>query len=317
MNLHNASHQNRSRIQSYSIIILAVFTWSFSEIIVKLLQGSIGVFSLSFFRFFIGGVCLLVVLILKRDITGIWKMIKENWKLLLIASCLALGLSNVIYFIGITYTQANIGATLYTTYPIWITIYSIFILNERGNLKLKFIGIVIGILGVAILMTNFNLIAFFSSENLFGNVLVLLGAIIWGFYSVLGKKIQMNEPELSNSALKFSMLSMFLACIPIFTILIFTPEFDDFMNYDLESWFWILFMGIISTGLGIFLLFEGIKHIETSRGMSLAFFKPIFATILAYFILNELPTLALLFSIILIIISISLINRRSFIEKDT
>ena len=305
------------KTKSYLIIILAVFTWSFSEIIVKLLQGSIGMLSLSFLRFFIGGVCLLIILILKRDMAGIWKMIKENWKLLLIASCLALGLSNVIYFIGITYTQANIGATLYTTYPIWITIYAIFILNERSNLKLKFIGIVIGILGVAILMTNFNLIAFFSSENLFGNVLVLLGAIIWGFYSVLGKKIQMNEPELSNNALKFSMISMFLACIPIFTILIFTPEFDDFMNYDLESWFWILFMGIISTGLGIFLLFEGIKHIETSRGMSLAFFKPIFATILAYFILNELPTLALLFSIILIIIAILLINRRSFIEKDS
>ena len=305
------------KTKSYLIIILAVFTWSFSEIIVKLLQGSIGMLSLSFLRFFIGGVCLLIILILKRDMAGIWKMIKENWKLLLIASCLALGLSNVIYFIGITYTQANIGATLYTTYPIWITIYAIFILNERSNLKLKFIGIVIGILGVAILMTNFNLIAFFSSENLFGNVLVLLGAIIWGFYSVLGKKIQMNEPELSNSALKFSMLSMFLASIPIFTILIFTPEFDYFLNYDLESWFWIMFLGIISTGLGIFLLFEGIKHIETSKGMSLAFLKPIFATILAYLILNELPTLVLLFSIFLVIISILLINRKSLIENGS
>ena len=305
------------KTQSYLIIILAVFTWSFSEIIVKLLQGKVGPFSLSFFRFFIGGVCLLVVLILKRDKAGIWKMIKENWKLLLIASCFALGLSNVIYFIGITYTQANVGATLYTTYPIWITIYSIFILKERSNLKLKFIGIVIGILGVAILLTNFNLVAFFSAENLFGNFLVLMGAIIWGFYSVLGKKIQMNEPELSNSALKFSMLSMFLACIPIFAILIFMPEFDYFLNYDLESWFWIMFLGIISTGLGIFLLFEGIKHIETSKGMSLAFLKPIFATILAYLILNELPTLVLLFSIFLVIISILLINRKSLIENGS
>ena len=312
-----ATTVKRTKIQSYSIIILAVFTWSFSEIIVKLLQGSVGPLSLSFFRFFIGGICLFAVLIFKRDLSGIWKMIKENWKLLLIASCFALGLSNVIYFIGITYTQANIGATIYTTYPIWITIYSIFILKERGNLKLKFLGIVIGILGVAILLTNFNLFALLSAENLFGNFLVLVGAIIWGFYSVIGKKIQMNEPELSNSALKFSMLSMLLACLPIFTILIFTPEFDYFLSYDLEEWFWILFLGIISTGLGIFLLFEGIKHIETSKGMSLAFLKPIFATILAYFILNELPTLVLLFSIFLVIISILLINRRSSIEDGS
>ena len=43
---------DKEKFEGYSIIIIAVFTWSFSEIIVKLLQGAVGALSLSFFSFF-------------------------------------------------------------------------------------------------------------------------------------------------------------------------------------------------------------------------------------------------------------------------
>ncbi|TFG05028.1 MAG: DMT family transporter [Promethearchaeota archaeon] len=301
----------------YIILIFGVFTWSFAEIIVKLLQGAVGPYSLSFFRFFIGGLFLLLILFFKKDLSGIKKMIKENLPLLIFASCFASGLANIIYFVGVSNTRANIAATIYTTYPIWITVYSFFILNEKSNLKWKFIGIIIGLLGIVILMTNFNLTDLFSTQNLYGNFLVLLGSVIWSLYSVLGKKIQINEKETSNIALKFCMVSSFLACIPVFLLLIFTPEFDNFLQYNFESWFWISFLGIVCTGLGTFLLFEGIKHLEVSKGMSLAFLKPIFATVLAFIILNETPSITLIISIGLVIISILMINKKSSIRKNS
>ncbi|MGV9142248.1 MAG: DMT family transporter [Promethearchaeota archaeon] len=302
--------------KGYLIIICAVFCWSFSEVIVKLLQDAVGPLTLSFFRFFIGGLFLLLVLLLKRDLSGIYGIFRNNVPLFLIASCFAFGISNIIYFIGVNYTQANFAATIYTTYPIWITIYSYFILKERSNMKLKFIGILIGIFGVMLLMTNLNFLELLSSEYFLGNLLVLIGSIIWSLYSVLGKKIQMKEQNTTNIAIKFTMLSSFFASLPIFIILIFTPEFNTFFVYNMESWFWIIFLGIVSTGLGIYLLYEGIKRIELSKGISLAFLKPIFALILAFFILNELPTLICIISIVLIIGSILLINRSPEIAKQ-
>ncbi len=295
--------------EGYIILFFAVFTWSFSEIIVKLLRGSVGPISLSLFRFIIGGGFLLLILIIKKDLKGMKQMIKNNLALILISSCFAFGFSNIIYFIGVTLTQANIASTIYTTYPIWITIYSIFLLNEKSNLKLKFIGILIGILGVTILMTDFNLGGIFSSEYLLGNSLVLLGSIIWGLYSVTGKKIQLKENQTSNCALKFSIISSLLACIPVLVFLPFTTELNGFFLYDLEAWFWILFLGLIGTGIGIYLLFEGIKRVEVSKGFSLAFLKPIFTTILAFFMLMEIPSFTLLISIGLVLISIVLITQ--------
>ncbi|MBD3197856.1 MAG: EamA family transporter [Candidatus Lokiarchaeota archaeon] len=302
--------------QGYLILILAVFTWSFSEIIVRLLHGSVGPLSLSFFRFFIGGLFMLIILGLRKDFEGIHRLMKNNLLIFLISSCFAFGFSNIIYFVGVTLTLANIAATIYTTYPIWITIYSIFILNEKDNLKYKFIGVSIGILGVFILLTNFNFIEFFSSQYLLGNLLVLLGSIIWSLYSVLGKKIQKEEQQTSNVTLKYAMTSSFFACIPILLILPFTSEITSFFVYDITSWFWIIFLGIISTGLGIWLLFEGINRLEVSKGMSLAFLKPIFATILSFFILAETPSINLMISILLVICSIILINRQPSLKNE-
>ena len=52
--------------------------------------------SFSFFHFFIGGIFLLSILIVKKDLSGVGKLIKNNWVLLIIASCFALGISNII-----------------------------------------------------------------------------------------------------------------------------------------------------------------------------------------------------------------------------
>ncbi|MBN1803101.1 MAG: EamA family transporter [Candidatus Lokiarchaeota archaeon] len=298
-------------ITGYLTIIIAVFTFSCSEIIIKLLQDSIGALSLSFYRFLFSGFFLLLLLTIMKDLRGIWSIIKKNWLLLILGSSLAWGISNIIYFIGIQNTQANIGATIYTTYPIWITIYSFFFLNEKINMKFKIAGIIVGLLGVTILLTNFNFSELIKIENLLGNLLVLIGSITWGFYSVLGKKVQLKESKTTNIALKFTMISSFFAMVPVFVILIFTPELGRLFAHDAREWSLVLFLGVISTGLGLFLLFIGLKRLEVSRGMSLAFLKPIFATVLAFFLLNETPTIVLLISVCMVVISILLINKNN------
>ncbi len=96
-----------------------------------------------------------------------------------------------------------------------------------------------------------------------------------------------------------------------FIILLFTPENSNFFQYDINSWFWILFLGVISTGFGQYIFFVGVKDIEVSKGISLAFLKPIFTTLLAFLILQEKPTIALFISIGMVASSVLLINKNS------
>ncbi|MBN1803113.1 MAG: EamA family transporter [Candidatus Lokiarchaeota archaeon] len=139
---------------------------------------------------------------------------------------------------------------------------------------------------------------------------ILVCLITCGFYSVLGKSVQLNESGTTNVALKFTGVSSFFAALPVFVILLFTPERAEIFVMDFNEWPLVLFLGVISTGFGLFLLFLVLKHVEVSRGMSLAFLKPIFATVLAFFLLSETPTIALIVSICLFVISILLINTK-------
>jgi drug/metabolite transporter (DMT)-like permease len=303
----------KETFKGYLLCFLGVFTWSFSEIMVKLLQRSatpVGPISLSFLRFFFGGLFLLLIILLKKDTKDLFSFLRKqkNCLLMLFSGMVALGISNIIYFVGLQSTHANIGSAIYTTYTIFISIYSIFLLNERTNLPLKFIGYAIGFIGVSILITNFlNLII--DLAHLLGNLLLLLAAAIWAFHSVTGKMLFLSLPEIKNIEIKFTTLAFFLACVPISIALVFSPEINTFFLYSFNDWIIIMLLAIISTGFGLFIFFVGIKKIEVSRGISMALLKPIIATVFAFLILGEIPTIALLISIPLIAIAILLINR--------
>ncbi len=296
--------------KGYLFCFIGVFTWSFSEIMVKMLQGSVGPVSLSFLRFFFGGLFLLVILVLRKDTKDLFSFLKTNKKgLMLFSGMVALGISNIIYFIGLQSTPANIGSATYTTYTIFISIYSIYLLNERTNVALKLIGYFIGFMGAAILITNFQFNLLIDVSYLIGNLLLLLAAAVWAFYSVTGKMLFKRLSEVRNVEIKFTTLAFFLACIPIIIVLFFTPEIHTFFIYSLNDWIIIMILAIISTGFGLFIFFVGIKKIEVSRGISMALLKPIIATVFAFIILGEIPTHALLVAIPLIAVAIVLINR--------
>lgn len=305
------------KIKGYLMCFFGVFTWSFSEIIVKFLQGQVGPVSLSFLRFFIGGIFLLLLMAVQRDMSDLKPLVLKNAKLLIIASMIGLGVSNVIYFAGIQLTQANVGSALYTTYPIFVSIYGIFILGEKSNLKKKMIGYIIGFTGTLILMTDLQFELLIAPENILGNILLVIAAAIWSLYSVLGKKIFRSNPEISNVETKYTMVSFFLSCVPIFLILVVTPEFDGFLKYSGSEWLIILILACFSTAFGLFIFFLGVRKLEVAQGISLALLKPVMVTIFAFFILEELPTFALIIAIPLVSLAVLLINNAIKIRRET
>ncbi|MHA1695135.1 MAG: DMT family transporter [Candidatus Helarchaeota archaeon] len=299
-------------IKGYILCFIGVFIWSFTEIIVKFLQGEIGPISLSFLRFFIGGMFLLGMIGFRRNsiknLRDLGTLLRKYKWLFIFGGIFGFGISNLLYFIGLQFTQANVGSALYTTYPIFISIYSVFILNERSNLKLKSIGFLIGITGTTILITNFQINLLIDPQNILGNILIVSAAAIWSIYSVIGKVIFNRANNIKNIEIKYTLISCFLAALPNFVLIGFTSEFNNFLIYTWEEWIIILILGTTSTALSIYLFFKGVQKIEVSKGISLALFKPVIATIFSFIILFEVPTLALLIAFPLIIIAVLLIN---------
>jgi drug/metabolite transporter (DMT)-like permease len=298
--------------KGYAIALLAVLMWSSSEILQKLWQRlGYGPLTLSFFRYFIGAISLIFVMAYQRDFKGMGGMLRRNWGGFLISSAFASAAANIIYFVGIQMTQANIGSAIYTSYPIYITIYSMAFLGERANLRQKYIGLVLGFVGVVILVTSFDFTGFWQASN-------FVASVTWSIYSVLGRKIQQKEAKLgmTNVDVKFTFLGMVIASVVSAIPLPFVPEGATLFQYSLNGWVIILLLGFITTGWGTYVFFVAVKKIEVSQAISLAYIKPIITIILAFFLLSELPTYALLVGIPIIFASILVINWRAKTEQN-
>ncbi len=309
----------RAATKGYILCFLGVFSWSFSEIIVWLLKPRIGVpssgvgsISLSFYRFFFGGVFLLVLMVARKDLSGFGELIRKDPVLLLVSSVVGLGLSNMLYFVGIQAygTEAHVGAALYVSYTLFIGIYSIFILDERTNIPLKIVGFVIGFLGIIILLTNFNFAIILQPDKITGNILLVLAGAIWGFYSVLGKKIFRRNPGIKNVDVKFTIWSFFLSCIPIAVTLPFSGETPDFLQHDAGEWALVAFLAIVSSGIGLYIFFVGVKYIDVSHGISFSLLKPIIAAFFMFMLFGKDIPVAMWVSVPLVSAAVLLINRK-------
>ncbi|MBN2149966.1 MAG: DMT family transporter [Candidatus Lokiarchaeota archaeon] len=309
----------RAATKGYILCFLGVFSWSFSEIIVWLLKpgspGSgtgVGSISLSFYRFFFGGVFLLVVMVARKDLAGFGELIKKDPTLMVLSSVVGLGISNMIYFLGIQAygTEAHVGAALYTSYTLFIGVYSIFILDERTNIPLKIVGFIIGFLGILILLTNFDFAIIMQPDKITGNIMLVLAGAIWGFYSVLGKKIFRRNPGIKNVDVKFTIWSFFLSCIPIVVTLPFSGEIPDFLQHGGAEWALVAALSIVCTGLGLYVFFVGVKTIDVSHGISFSLLKPVIAAFFAFVLLARPIPDAMWVSVPLVSVAVLLINKK-------
>ncbi len=112
-------------------------------------------------------------MVIQRDLRDLKVFFKKYFWLMIIATMFGSGISNVLFFEGVQLTQANTGSVLYTTYPIFVSIYSIFVLNEKTNIPRKLIGFFIGFIGIVILMTNFQIGLIFEPANILGISILL------------------------------------------------------------------------------------------------------------------------------------------------
>jgi len=185
-------------------------------------------------------------------------------------------------------------------WPVWMVIFGIFLLKDRPNLYLTFIGILFGFIGV-IISRGFDQITQLPT-NLLAHVLALTGAIMWAGYSVLIRKWKIPE-ESGGTAFNFAVCSL-IACV----IAIFLGEFQNMPSLTGETFFWVLFGAIGPVGIAYSWWEIGVKKGPVFLIAALAYFIPIGSSLLIGLIFKESMNDGLILGAILIALGAWLIR---------
>jgi len=270
-------------------ILFSAFVFSSIEVSGKLISGQLNAFQVTFIRFLIGALLLFPFAI--RDIKSRQLVLKkDDFLFLLLEGSLCIPISMALLQLSVYFTKASTAAVMMSTNPIFMVIFSYFILGERIN-KRTIGAIIISFIGVLFIFNPLKI-----SYDIKGMLIALLAAVTFSLYSVLSKK----RISIYGGYI-FNFFSFILGDI-VLLILLLMFKVPILQGINSKNILVLLYMGIFITGLGYIFYLYAIQKTSAAISSFVFFIKPALAPILSVLMIGEKISINVLLGIMFIIL---------------
>lgn len=197
-------------------------------------------------------------------------------KLLIIAvfAILTGGFYQILFAIGMDRTTAGNTALILSSMPMWIAVFSFFMLREK--LGRAWLGLIVTFLGTIVVTLHQGSISL-DSVNLVGNALVLVAALAWSMGAVISRPLL---KYVSPIQLAFYATVGTLPIHYVMPVLIGSNDFDRVFEPGIL--FCILYSGIFSTGLAYAMWNYGVQQLGASHAAVYQNLVPLVALLAAW-----------------------------------
>ena len=189
-----------------------------------------------------------------------------------------LGLHFILWVTGARLIPGGHSSVIVTMGPVFMPFIMLFMLRERIT-KIELAGSVLALSGVFILGFKDRE---FASQFIKGDILVFLAMILVTLYLAFARKNR------KNSLLWFYMVPLY-ATGGLLCLLIGIITGADLLPYTAGDWFSILGLGIVSTVIGHSINNFGMRKLRGQIVSLLNLTQIIFATLLSFILLGEIP----------------------------
>ncbi|HPT83760.1 MAG TPA: DMT family transporter [Limnochordia bacterium] len=245
---------------------------STSAVLIRLAEAPAPV--TAFYRMFFAALCFLPLAL--RERTG--KLTGSQLKLALGAG-LMLALHFALWMTSLEHTSVASSVVLVTTQPLWVFLLSVLFLEEKPTPRMW--------LGLAVALGGSLLVTFTQGaggeSRLYGNVLAVAGAWAMACYFLLGRRLRRELPLALYSLLVYGSAA---ACLALFSLLRGLP----FKGFPPLTWVMFAALALIPTVLGHNSLNWALKYLPATMVSVTILGEPLGASILAVFVLKEVPS---------------------------
>mgnify|MGYP005953665599 CR=1 FL=1 len=279
-------------------IALATLIFSTMEVVLKLpaVSGAFHPMQITMERFLVGGLCLIPIAAHTLKKRGV-KLTKADLRCFALTGFCNVPLGMVLYQLAITHGQANVVAVLFSGNPIFVTFLAFFLLHEaiRWN---NLAALALEVLGILAIVDPWG----GGEINLQSVVLVILSALFFALYAVVGKKKTAQVGSIVVTCFSFLFgageltLLLLLGRTGLGSSIYQTVGLDVFcgvpffQGITLHSLPYFLFIGVVNCAAGYVFHMLAIEKTSAMYGSLTFFFKPILAPVLAFLVLGEAIT---------------------------
>jgi len=261
-------------------LLLMALIWGVNFSVVKYGTRLIEPLAYNGLRVSLAAVALVAIVLAMR---GTWPTLRDALALIALGA-LGNGLYQIFFVEGVVRTRAGDAALVIAASPAFIALIG----RARGIERLSRRGAA----GIALSIAGIGLVVFGTSggasgdATIFGDLLVLVGSLCWSVYSVL---LQPYTKRLDG--LRLSALTMIGGALPL--LVVATPSILRM------SWGTVPASGFAAmsySGLGALVIaylfwYRGMKVLGPTRTAMYSNLQPIFALLVAWLTLGEVPTI--------------------------
>ena len=200
---------------------------------------------------------------------------------LFVIGVMMLCLSNGLITWAMQYIPSGLCAIIVATVPIWITIFSYFLVQRTKFTMMLVAGMLIGLLGVGGIFYDY-LASLTNPEFRFGIFLTLVACISWAVGSVLTARWALKINFLYGAG--FQMLFSGIVMTIVATMMGQSFPLDGF---NIELWGSLLYLIFIGSILGYSSYVFVLNNLPPSLASVYAYINPIVAVLLGWLILQE------------------------------
>ena len=294
--------------RGYLLVLGAIVLFSTIEVVSKYLQsgegaaGRVGSTQVAALRFLFGAAFILLLLMGRRQGKFIAAAVRKDGLPIAMLGAVGVFLTFFLLHEGIAETSASTAAVVFSMNPVFTVLIASLVLRERLGVA-GWLGVGLGLAGAFTAVTGFDFSGLLSREDFLGSVLVLISAATWSVYTVYGKRYTERY-----GSLVLSFLTMAAGSVLFAVLLTVQGGWGEMGGYSLRAWAWLLYLGVVTVGIGYILYFEGLRRVTASRGASLFYLKPVLALLFAHFALGEPISYTLLLAAVMVASGILLVT---------
>ena len=267
-------------MQKHSVLGLiaglsAAAIWGGMYVVSKVVLDVIPPFTLLVIRLVLGFLALALVIWLRG---GFSVNPRQFWSYFGVGA-IGYGFSLGFQFVGTKLSTAANGALVTSATPALVLPFA-FILLKEPITRRRLAAILLASLGVLAVIDPRS--AQLSSSLFIGNLSLLGAAITWALYSVLVRKVSSNSDLLQASAIM--LLGGLPITVPISAWELSTQSIGTITPGIIGG---ILFLGIISTAIAMFLWNYAFKELAAAVASLTFFAQPLVGSLLGWFFLGE------------------------------
>lgn len=299
-NINTSLQIDKSQKQTWSYLALSATsviwgtTWVASRIGVQHVPG----LQVSYIRQFIAGTLLLIFFFIRGEKLPTW----QQFRWLFILSIFSFVLSNGFSTWSVKYISSGLAALISAMTPLCVVIIEMIFFKKKNNSLLTFIGLFIGIAGIAVV---FYENAFHVQPEGYG-----LGVLL-GFIAMLGwsigtifiarNKYQMNPYYAVG-------WQMFFGSFIIWALAGTTNNNISFSEIPFQTWAAIAYLISVGSIVAFVAFIYTVKYLPPAIATLYAYINPIVAMITGAILLSEPLTLNLIVGALVTLVGVYIVN---------